>query len=204
VSGQGGYTAAERARAAGSHRTPPQVRLTLKVPVAAYPAALAHLAGLGHQAALSQQSRDVTQQVADVSSRVTSEQAAITQLRALLKRAGNVSGLLQVQQQIAGDTSNLEALQAQQRALDHETSYATITAVLLGPRAAPVVRHRHAHGGFVGGLDSGWHGLRAATAWVLHGLGVILPFLLLVVLLGGLGWAWRRRIRRRGELPASG
>jgi hypothetical protein len=141
----------------------------------------------------------VTQEVADVNSRVTSEQDAIVQLRTLLRKAGTVSGLLQVQQQIATDQSGLEALQAQQRALDHEVSYATITALLLGPRPHHVARHRkHHEAGFVGGLDSGWHGLRHTTSAVLTGLGLVLPFLAVVGVIGGLGFAgWRRAARRR-------
>ena len=47
-----------------------------------------------------------------------------------------VTGLLQVQKQITSDESDLEALLAQQRALDHETSYATVSMLLLGPAAA--------------------------------------------------------------------
>ena len=52
-----------------------------------------------------------------MTSRVTSAQDAITQLQALLKRAGSVSSLLSVQEQINAQESGLEALQAQQRAL---------------------------------------------------------------------------------------
>ena len=70
--------------------------------------------GLGTQISLTQQAQDVTQQVADTSSLVASDQAAITQLRALLKRAGSVSDLLSVQNQIDSQTSDLEAMLAQQ------------------------------------------------------------------------------------------
>ena len=129
-------TAGEQARAAAAGRRP-RVSLTLKVPVAAYPGTLAALGRLGRPAALTQQSSDVTEQVADVTSRVTSQQDEIVQLRALLSRAGSVPDLLQVQDQLASDESSLEALQAQQRALDRETAYATITMTLLGPRARP-------------------------------------------------------------------
>jgi hypothetical protein len=198
VSGAGGYTAAEQAQLSPGRRQRQTASLTLKVPVPDYGPALAKLAGLGRQTALSQQSTDVTQEVADVNSRVTSEQDAIAQLRTLLRKAGTVSGLLQVQQQIATDESSLEALQAQQRALDHETSYATIDATLLGPRLHHVARHRKTHEGFVSGLGSGWRGLRHTTSAVLTGLGLVLPFLAVVAVIGGLGFAgWRRVARRR-------
>jgi hypothetical protein len=201
----GGYTADEQARASEPGRQRPTISLTLKVPSGEYPAVLRHLTGLGRQTSLTQRSTDVTQQVADVNSRVTSEQDAIAQLRTLLKRAGSVSGLLQVQQQISSDESSLEALLAQQRALSHETAYATITLRLYGPRPPAAHRHRAGHG-FGSGLAAGWRGLKAATGWVLTALGVLAPFLLVAAVVGGLAYLVRRRLSRRakGSAPAAG
>jgi hypothetical protein len=207
AAGAGGYTAGEKAEA-GSRRQRAQVSLTLKIPVAGYQAALAALGRLGRQTALSQQSADVTQQVADVSSRVTSEQGEIAQLRGLLSRTASVTGLLQVQQQLSSDESQLESLQAQQRALDHETTYATITVLLLGPQPRLAVAHRPARHGFGAGLAAGWHGLAHATAWLLTAVGAVLPFAVVIAVLGGLGYAARHRLarlarRRRPAEPAA-
>jgi Domain of unknown function (DUF4349) len=193
--GAGGYTAAEQARA-GSSRQRARVSLTLKIPVPGYQAALGTLGGLGRQTALRQQSTDVTQQVADVGSRVTSEQAEIGQLRGLLSRTGSVSDLLQVQQQLSNDESELEALQAQQKALNHETTYATISVLLLGPVPRLAVAHRPARHGFATGLAAGWHGLAHATGWLLTAVGAVLPFAVVVAVLAGLGYAGRRRLSR--------
>jgi hypothetical protein len=204
IAAAGGYTAAEQALASRSGGQPPKVSLTLKVPGASYPAALGQLSALGRQTSLSQQSSDVTQQVADVSSRVTSQQDAIAQLRALLRRAGSVTGLLQVQEQISNDESTLEALQAQQRALDHETTYATISLLLLSPRPHPVA-HRGPRHGFTTGLAAGWRGLRRAAAWVLTALGTVLPFAVVITVLAGLGYVgWRRVSRRRARPTPAG
>ena len=159
------------------------------------------------QTSLSQQAQDVTQQVADVSSLVTSAQAAITQLRALLKRAGTVGDLLTVQDQINTEESSLEALQAQQRALARETSYATVSMTLTGPypRAARAPRKQQQHG-FVAGLGAGWRGLRLVVSGILTALGAVLPFAVLAAVLGGAGYAGRRRLRRvlrRGSRPTT-
>ena len=77
----------------------------------------------------------MTQQVADVTSRVASAQAAIAQLRALLRQAGSVSALLDVQEQINSQESDLEALQAQQRALARATTFATVSLLLVSHHA---------------------------------------------------------------------
>jgi hypothetical protein len=202
VTTAGGYTSAEQARTSHADGQRPRVTLTLKVPVARYPAALRQLAGLGKQTALSQKSTDVTQEVADVSSRVTSQQDAIAQLRTLLRRAGSVSGLLQVQDQISADESSLEALLAQQRSLAHETTYATVSVLLLGPLPRATAPHRRAQHGFAAGLAAGWHGLGHATGWLLTALGALLPFGAALAVLGGIAWLARRRLTRHRTGPA--
>jgi hypothetical protein len=202
----GGYTADEQAASGTSGQPGRMATLTLKIPVPAYQTVLAQLSSptLGKQVSMQQQATDVTQQVADVNSLVTSEQDSITALQGLLKHAASVSGLLQVQRQISSDESTLNSLLAQQSALDHETTYATVTMTLLSPHRA-VVRHaKPARHGFLAGLAAGWRAFRHATAWVLTALGVTLPFLSVVIVLAGIGYAGRRRIVRlirRGHGP---
>ena len=135
VTAAGGYVSAENASAGQGNPSQATATVTFKIPAAVYQATLAALSGsgLGTQLSLSQQAQDVTQQVADVSSRVTSDQAAIAQLRALLAHAGSVSELLSVQNQINDEEADLESMLAQQSALSHETSYATVTLSLVGP-----------------------------------------------------------------------
>jgi hypothetical protein len=120
----GGYVSGEHASASPAGHAQARVSLQLKIPVAQYPATLSRLSAMPgtRQISLSQQAQDVTQQVADVGSLVTSAQAAIAQLDALLRRTGSVADLLSVQEQINAQESSLEALLAQQRALARETS----------------------------------------------------------------------------------
>jgi hypothetical protein len=143
----------------------------------------------------------VTEQVADVTSRVGSAQVAITQLRALLRRAGTVASLLSVQDEINSQESALEALQAQQRALAHQTTFATVSLLLVRHHLASVQKKKE-HG-FIPGLASGWRGLRAATSWVLTTLGTIAPFVLVLALAGGIGYAGRQRLLRRRTRPTT-
>src|SRR5262249_9499289 len=156
------------------------------------------------QISFSQRATDVTQQVADVNSRVASAQAAIKQLRALLGKAGSVSQLLSVQEEINSQEANLEALLAQQRALAHETSYAAVTAVLVGRQARIVAKHKKkASPGFLAGLRGGWHALVVVVGWILTALGSILPFLIPVALVAGIAIQSRRRLTRRKSPPAA-
>ena len=189
----GGYVSSENTALNRAHPDRSTISLQLKIPVSAYPATLGALSTqLGARLAMSQHAQDVTQTVADVTSRVTSAQAAISQLRALLRHAGSVSSLLTVQNQINDQESSLESLLAQQRALTHETSFATVTMLLVAnPHAQHRARH-HAAGGFVGGLKAGWHGLVRAVSVVLTGAGAALPFAVLAAVLAYPAYRTRR------------
>jgi hypothetical protein len=204
IAGQaGGYVSQENAALRSGRAGHGTAAIQLKIPVAAYPAVLARLAGLGAQLSLRQQAQDVTQQVADTASRVASDQAAITQLRALLARSGSVGDLLAVQDQINLQESDLEAMQAQQRALNHQIVYATVSLQLKGPVARAAARGHRPKGpsGFVSGLTSGWKALATGADWLVTALGAVLPIAAACALAGYLGYRVLRRVQRRGTRP---
>jgi hypothetical protein len=209
VTAAGGYVSAENSSGAGAGQPAGAATVTLKIPAAAYPATLARLtgAGLGTQLSLRQQAQDVTQQVADVSSLVASDQAAISQLRALLKDAGSVGDLLSVQDQINTETSDLESMLAQQQALNHQTAYATVTLTLVGPKAVVKAKARQKPTpppGLASGLTGGWRAFRLTIDWLLAFLGAVAPFAAVVAVIGGAVWWARRRVAHRGRTPADG
>jgi Domain of unknown function (DUF4349) len=200
--GAGGYVSNETSSANPAHPSESTASVQLKIPVATYLATLSELsARLGTRLALQQQAQDVTAQVADVNSEVTSDEAAISQLRNLLARAGSVSELLSVQNQINTEESELESMQAQQRALSHETTYATVTLTILGPAAKALVHHAKAPPSLAGGLGAGWRALRITVAWTLAFLGALAPFAILAalavfVVYRGRRWVIHRRPAR--------
>lgn len=205
----GGYVAAENTALNRAHPGRSTVSLQLKIPVASYPGVLSELSTrLGTRQAESQHAHDVTQTVADVSSRVASAQAAIAQLRKLLARAGSVSSLLDVQNQINTEEASLEALQAQQRALAHETTFATISLLLTAKPVGGVKKNHGQSAGFLRGLAAGWHGLVRVVAALLTAAGAALPFAVILAAVGFLGWRGRRWLLRHrsaagGAGPAS-
>jgi hypothetical protein len=199
VDGVGGYVSSETTSADPDHPSQATASVQLKIPVASYAATLSRLAQtLGTQLSLQQQAQDVTEQVADVNSQVTSDEAAIAQLRALLAHAGSVGQLLSVQNQINVEESSLESMLAQQRALGHETTYATVTVTILGPKAKAPVHRPKAPPSLTGGFGAGWHALRITVAWTLAFLGALAPFAVVAAIAGfaiyrGRRWVMRRR-----------
>lgn len=207
VTAAGGYVSSENASAGNGKPSQATATLTFKVPAAAYTATLAALSdgGLGRQLSLAQQAQDVTQQVADTSSRVASDQAAIAQLRALLKHAGDVSSLLSVQNQINSEETDLESMLAQQSALNHETAFATVTVTLVGPEAAAKPAPKSAPPpGFARAIAGGWHALHVTFSWLLTILGAAAPFAAVLAVIGGLAWWARRRVAKGRQQPTDG
>lgn len=198
----GGYISAENAGSASPGRTGKTIGITLKIPVPSYPAVLARLSApsLGKQLGMKQQATDVTQAVANVDSLVTSEQDAIAALEGLLSHAASVADLLQVQQQISADETTLNSLLAQQRALNGETSYATVTMTLVSPPHA--AQRKPAQHSFLTGLLAGWRALRHSASLVATAVGAALPFLAIIAALAAAAYAGRRRyLRRRAAGP---
>jgi Domain of unknown function (DUF4349) len=200
----GGYIASETMSAHPDHPSEATASVQLKIPVASYPDTLSQLArGLGTRLALQQQAQDVTQRVADVNSQVTSDQAAIAQLRALLRHAGSVADLLSVQNQINNEEASLESMQAQQRALSHQVSYATVTLTVLGPKAKPAVHREKPPPTLAGGFGAGWRALRITVSWTLAFLGAIAPFALVLAVIGYAAYRLRKAYgptrRARGQ-----
>jgi len=201
-----GYVSAENARAGQGQPGKATATVTFKIPVAVYSQTLAELSGsaVGTQLSLTQQAQDVTQQVADVGSRVASDQVAIAQLRALLKKAGSVSELLSVQDQINSEESDLESMLAQQSALGHETAYATVTVTVEGPAAAAAPAKAVQPPGLSGGAARGWHAFRVALSWLLTVLGAVAPFAAVIAVFGAIVWSGRRAARRAGRPAGPG
>jgi Domain of unknown function (DUF4349) len=192
VTAAGGYVGNENATdEAGSH---PSATITFKIPSAKYQGVLAQLASssVGRRLSLRQQTDDVTQEFADVASRVKSAQATLASFRKLLNRAESVDDVVRLEQEIATRESDLESLQARQKSLSAQTSYATVTLRLEG---TAVTRHEHTKAtGFSGGVSSGWRAFTTFLSGLALVIGWLLPFLGLGALLGlPAWWLWRRR-----------
>ena len=201
----GGYVSSENTALNRAHPNRSTVSLQLKIPASAYQTTLGALSTqLGARLAMSQHAQDVTQTVADVTSRVTSAEAAISQLRSLLRHAGSVGSLLTVQNQINAEESGLESLLARQRALAHETSFGTVTLLLVAPSATAQHQKHHAGAGFVGGLKAGWHGLVRSVDVVLTGAGAALPFAVILAVIGVIAYRSRHWLRRRALFSGKG
>lgn len=181
-----------------------QAMLVLRVPPQSVDSVLTALAGKGTVTYQSRSATDVTGQVADVASRVTSAQAAIAELRTLIDKAASMNDLISLEQALAQRESDLESLQAQQKALADQVQFATITVGYFAqgkPASPPPVRT-----GFMRGLTVGWHGFLAVVRGLLATIGWLVPYAVVVAVLW---WPVRRLVRwsrgrRNGAVRTTG
>ena len=192
AAGSGGFVAATQASEAGSS---PAGSVTLRVPEPSFEAVLNQVRALGKVDSVSTQGQDVTAQYVDLQARIDALEAARQRHLAILAKASAIGDILAVQQQIDGLQSQLEQFQGQQKVLDDQTRYGTLTVAVAesGGRGPALPPARSAWG-------RAWH--RASGEFVAGVQGLIgvsggLGFAALcLAAMGGLGLLVSRRLRR--------
>jgi hypothetical protein len=138
----------------------------------------------------------VTTELADVDSRVRTQERSVARVRTLLARADTIGEVVQIESELARREADLESLQAQLARLKDVTDLSTIEVLLVArdeARPAPVEDDDL---GFVAGLRGGWDAFGEIVLVVLTVLGALLPFLLVAALVGLPTYALLRRNRR--------
>ncbi|MGI8817285.1 MAG: DUF4349 domain-containing protein [Pseudonocardia sp.] len=181
----GGFVASE-------HSVDQLSSFTLRVPSTRLDEVLGRLAGSGTVTERFGQTEDVTDQMVDIQSRLATQQASVARVRALLARANTVGEVVSVESELTAREAELESLQRRLASVSGRVSLATLT-VSLTP--VPVVAPQPG-GGFLAGLAAGWRAFVAATGSVLTALGAVLPFAVLLGLVGA-GVLFGRRAARR-------
>ncbi|MEW2131318.1 DUF4349 domain-containing protein [Streptomyces sp. NPDC005435] len=188
VADAGGFVGNETTTrdARGHERT----RVVLRVPTAKYDEVMTGLQGAGKLLERSAKAEDVTGQVVDVESRITSQRASVARVRELMDRAEKLSDVVALEGELSSREADLESLLAQQASLKDRTSLATITLSLT---TTPV--HKAAKDddpGFLDALSGGWSAFLAVLRWITVVVGAVLPF---AVPAAVLAFLWLRVVR---------
>jgi hypothetical protein len=159
------------------------------------------IAGLGEVRSRTVESVDVTDAVVDVESRVKTMRESIARLQELMRRAGSVSDIAQVESELTQRQADLEALLAQQAALAQRVATSPVSVTLVTPDTVSEDGPR----GFLAGLESGWQTMLASGVVVLTIVGALLPWQVLAALVAVPLLLWRRRrvARARGPQPTA-
>ncbi|MFJ9342886.1 DUF4349 domain-containing protein [Streptomyces sp. NPDC101733] len=168
--------------------------LTLRVPGERYDAVLASLQGDAKLLSRKVDEQDVTQKVADVDSRVKSQQASVTRVREMMEKASGLSDVVMLEAELSRRQAELESLLAQQNALKDQTSLGTITLTVSQPAPEPVAPRDEPEPGFTDALHGGWSVFTRIVRYLGLALAAVLPFALAAGLVAA-GFRGYRRLR---------
>jgi hypothetical protein len=174
-----------------------ETQLVLRVPVATFGVAVDALEHLGTVVHSSSSGTDVTTEVIDVQQRLRTLRISLRDLNSFQRQATTIDQLLRFENAITQRRGQYQSLKAQRDHLVDQTSMSTIDLdVSLPPsRVAPASHHQ---AGFLTGLRHGWSALTDTVVVGLTALGAVLPFALLLAVVGLPLWWWTRRHGRAG------
>jgi hypothetical protein len=171
--------------------------IVLRVPEPKLDEALLRVSKVGKELTRTSSAEDVSATLADLDSRVATQQRSLERIRALLARASSLQEIVSIEAELARREADLEALQARRRSLDDQATFSTLTAILRLPDAKPssLAPDGEDESGFLSGLKDGWHALVASTTVVLTVVGAMLPPVAALLVIGVPLWLLWRRFR---------
>jgi hypothetical protein len=194
VGSSDGLVFAEQSTTDPGQRAASSASMTLRVPPTQFRPVLDRLGRLGTPLSRSQTAEDVTTQVIDLESRLSSQSRSVARIRALLDEASTIGQIVQVEGELARREADLESLQAQQKKLKDVTDLASIELSLVTRATQPPARDEDS--GFVAGLRAGWDALASVVVAALTVAGAVLPFVITLALVGVPVWLVLRSRRR--------
>ncbi len=167
-------------------------QVTLAIPTASMASLLNALPSDFVASSINFSSLDDTNSIVDLNARLTSAQAHLTALQALLAKATTLDDITTLEQQIEDVETSIDTDQGQLNSLTQAVTYATAT-VQLRERGAVTVAVHVSTGPSVGsGVSKGWNNALLILTVALEVLVTAVPALVLL-LIGWLVWRTRRR-----------
>lgn len=176
-----------------------QARMSVSVPADKLDSVLVESARLGTVSYRSSQSEDVTDTYVDTKARITTMQAGVDSIRALLDKAKDLGQVISLERELTDRQADLDALKARLTALDRRTTMSDITVSLWTP-AATVLTPGEGNA-FVSSIKTAWGAFLSSVAVIVTGLAVLAPWILIAL---PLAFLFRRVLRRRRTKSGAG
>ncbi|WP_353129130.1 DUF4349 domain-containing protein [Parapedobacter pyrenivorans] len=179
------YIASEQAYTSPSSQN---YTLIVRMPANHFDALLADAtAGVGKFDSKDIGIQDVTEEFVDVQARIRTKKELESRYLELLKKANQISEILEIEKQIGELRADIEAAEGRMRYLSNQSEYATLTIsyyVSMKPQVEFATKFKQ-------GIATGWDNFM----WMLVGLVHIWPLILLAILLVWLFRYWRKKKR---------
>ena len=177
---QAGGRVDSRTESPGTDAQPPSASLTLRIPSDELDAFVDELRELGAVNSVSMNASDVTQQRNDLDGRIEALTASTDRLQQLLGEATTIADLIAIESELTTRQAELDSLTQQRDQLVDQVDFSTITVDLVTEAVAPDPKPDD----FWSGLAAGWKALVDFATWLGIAVGVMLPWLLVVLVTG--------------------
>ena len=178
-------------------------RLVVRVPSPKFNTTMIALEEAAELRSSTRGAEDVTTQVIDTGVRVRAQEASLKRVELLLSRAQSLKDIIWIESQLTSRQAELDSMKSQQSWLKDQTAFATITVDLTAVAEKEKVekKEEEQETGFLVGLQGGMKALGASASAVATVVGALLPFAVLVLVIGFPVWLLVRR--RRSTQPPS-
>ena len=175
--------------------------ITISVPSTELDRVLAELGSVGTVIRSTSSSENVGGQIVDTASRLETMRVSVERVRAFLEDAKDLNQIVAMEAELTRRQSDVEALEAQLASLKGSVARSPIQISLTTEPNAIVEQTDDA--GFLVGLKGGWDAFIGSATIMLTVVGAMLPFLVLIALLGLPVWWFLRRRRPVNPSPAA-
>lgn len=171
--------------------------ITISVPADRLDRAVAELSGIGTVIRRESSSQNVHDQYIDTESRIKTMRASVDRVRALMAQATDIAQIVALESELSRRQADLEALESQLASLKDQIDRSPIRISLTTDSG---VIAQDPGTGFLAGLKSGWKAFTSSVVVLLTALGAVLPFAVVLALIGLPVW-WSIRRRRGAATP---
>lgn len=174
-------------------------RLELRVPSAAFDEVMTDLGQVAELAESTRSSEDVTANMIDNNVRIRAQEKSLRRIEALLARASTVQEIVSIESELTTRQGDLDSLKRRQAYLRDQTSESTITLFIEHDSAEKPAEEDDGHNAFVAGLIASWNALKGIGGGIAVTAGAVLPFAVVIGLLGVPTLVALRRLRGRSR-----
>ena len=180
---------------AGSGAVRARTSMVLRVPAARLDDVMRDLAALGTVEHSEVNTDDVTAQRVDLDARIKALQTSVDRLLAIMRDARDPDALIKAEGALSERQAELDSLRAQRDALGDQIAYSTVNITFVAQTIGGPSPDKYR--GFFGQVERGWDALVSLAGDLVLLFGLLLPWLGVLAVAGGVAYGIVRLVKRR-------
>ena len=184
-----------RSQDAGSGAGRARTSMVLRVPAAKLDDVMRDLAALGTVEHAEVNTDDVTAQRVDLDARIKALQTSVDRLLAIMRDARDPDALIKAEDALSERQAELDSLRAQRDALGDQIAYSTVNVTFVAQTIGGPSPDKYR--GFFGQVERGWDALVSLAGDLVLLFGLLLPWLGVLAVAGGVVYGIVRLVTRR-------